>query len=174
MKTTNEDILIQGCLANKRKYQKQLYNNYKDAMFTICLRITGNENDALDSLQEGFISVFNSLKSFQGKSSLGAWIKTIMVRKSLKKLNNIHFIEIENIPNQIIFETEISGNDLHEAILKLDKGYRTVFVLYEIEGYSHREISEMLKISEGTSKSQLHHAKAKLKQILKQYYNYER
>lgn len=175
MDNTKQNILINNCLKGDRTAQKELFDNYKDAMFTVCLRITGNSDDAADALQDGFITVFQSLKSFRGDSKIGAWIKTIIIRSAIKKLRKIHFESVSNLPDEpYSIESELSGEDLHNAILKLDKGFRTVFLLYEVEGYSHKEISEILKITEGTSKSQLHYAKKKLQLIIKKLYHYER
>lgn len=175
MKTVNHDILIQDCLKNKRKAQALLFDLYKDAMFTICLRITGDYNSASDAMQEGFIAVFTGLEKFRRESSLGAWIKTIMIRTALKKLKNFSFDYDENIPDiPISIDQDLTGEELHKAIMQLDEGYRAVFVLFEVENYSHNEIADFLGISPGTSKSQLYHSKRKLKAILKKMYDYER
>lgn len=175
METQKLQILIEGCHKDDRDSQKQIYDLYKNAMYSVCLRICGNIDDAKDALQEGFVEVFRCLNAFRAESSLGAWIKTIMVRRAIRKLKKIQFEQIPiNQHDSFEFEAEISGEELHKAILMLDEGYRSVFVLYEVEGYSHREISDMLKISEGTSKSQLHYAKKKLQLILQKIYGYER
>ncbi|MDD3860336.1 MAG: RNA polymerase sigma factor [Bacteroidales bacterium] len=175
MEVPNLQILIDGCLQDDRDSQKQIYDLYKDAMYSVCFRICGNYDDAKDALQEGFIEVFRCIDAFRAESSLGAWIKTIMVRRAIRKLKKLRFEEISiNMQEPVEFDSEISGDELHKAILMLDEGYRSVFVLYEVEGYSHREISIMLKISEGTSKSQLHYAKKKLQTILQKIYGYER
>ncbi|MDD3740737.1 MAG: RNA polymerase sigma factor [Bacteroidales bacterium] len=175
MEVPNLQILIDGCLKDDRDSQKQIYDLYKDAMYSVCFRICGNYDDAKDALQEGFIEVFRCIDAFRAESSLGAWIKTIMVRRAIRKLKKLRFEEISiNLQEPVEFDSEISGDELHKAILMLDEGYRSVFVLYEVEGYSHREISIMLKISEGTSKSQLHYAKKKLQSILQKIYGYER
>lgn len=170
-----DNILLKACLQNDRKAQKELFDLYKNGMFTICLRITGDEEDAKDALQEGFIAVFNNLKSFKSNSTIGAWIKTIMVRTALRKVKKMHFEEIENVESQTVsFDDSFSGEVLHKAIMQLDDGFRTVFILYEVEGYSHKEIAEMIGISLGTSKSQLHYAKKKLQSIIVNKYEYER
>jgi RNA polymerase sigma factor (sigma-70 family) len=175
MDNNEQNILINNCLKGDRVAQKKLFDNYKDAMFTICLRITGDSDDAADALQDGFIAVFQSLNSFRGDSKIGAWIKTIIIRTAIKRLRKIHFESASEISDEpALFESDLSGQDLHNAILRLDKGFRTVFLLYEVEGYSHKEISKILKITEGTSKSQLHYAKKKLQLIIKKLYHYER
>ncbi len=168
-------ILINGCLNNDRVSQKQLYDAYKNAMYSVCLRICGNQDDAKDALQEGFIEVFKSLPAYRAEASLGAWIKTIMARRAIRKLKKLNFAsEAEALREPVEFDSDFSGEELHQAIMMLDEGYRSVFVLYEVEGYSHREVSQMLNISEGTSKSQLHYAKRKLQSILQKTYGYER
>lgn len=175
MNTSKSEILIKECLRGNKKSQKELFDTYKNAMFTVCLRITANEEDAKDALQEGFIAVFNGLHSFKSKSTIGAWIKTIMVRTALRKVRKIWFEDVEDIKNASVeFDSDFTGEMLHNAIMQLDDGYRTVFVLFEVEGYSHREIAKITGISEGTSKSQLHYAKKKLKSIIVNHYEYER
>ena len=175
MKKKTKNILVKDCLRNDRKAQKELYDLYKNAMFTICLRITGDDEDAKDALQEGFIAVYSSLSSFKGSSTIGAWIKTIVVRTAIRKVRKINFEDIENVADQATETIDsFSGSDLHKAIMQLDDGFRTVFVLYEVEGYSHKEIAKMTGISEGTSKSQLHYAKKKLQSIIVNQYEYER
>ncbi|MDD4150449.1 MAG: RNA polymerase sigma factor [Bacteroidales bacterium] len=175
MNTTKDEILKKECLRGDRKSQKKLFDTYKNAMFTLCLRITANEEDAKDALQEGFIAVFNGLHSFKSQSTIGAWIKTIMVRTALRKVRKIWFEDVEEIKNTSVeFDSDFTGEMLHKAIMQLDNGFRTVFVLYEVEGYSHREIAEITGISVGTSKSQLHYAKKKLKSIIVNRYDYER
>ncbi len=139
---------------------------YCDAMFTVAYRIVNNNDDAHDVLQETFIEVFKHIKSFRNESSVGAWIKTILVRKALKKLKELKFVDNfgENgveIPSD--FLDDLSGEYLEQLILSLPEGFRTVFLLFEVEGYSHQEIAEMLNISQNTSKSQLSRAKKSLR-----------
>jgi len=165
----DEIMLVKACLKHDRKAQKALYDRYKDAMYTISFRILGNFDDACDALQDGFIQVFRSLENFQAKSSLGAWVKTIVVRAAYKKLKpEIAFKEIEIYESAELFywDDNMTGEELEKAILKLSSGYRLVFTLIEIEGYSHVEVAKMLGISVGTSKSQLHYAKKQLQKQL--------
>ena len=167
-----ERSIVEGCIANDRLCQKALYDRYKNAMFTICVRILNDEDLASDALQEGFIDVFNSIKAFEFKSTLGAWIKTIISRKAI--LHSKRALKHEEITEHHESETiewseSLSGNDLSKAIQLLPQGYRNVFVLNEVEGYSHKETGELLNISEGTSRSQLYHAKRLLQKFLKDY-----
>ncbi|MCF8370460.1 MAG: RNA polymerase sigma factor [Bacteroidales bacterium] len=165
----DELLLVEACLRSDRKAQKALYEKYKDAMYTLAYRVLGNFDDACDALQEGFIQVFRSLENFEGRSSLGAWIRTIVVRAAYKKLKpEIAFEEIELSENSGLYcwDDNLTSEELERAILNLSPGYRLVFTLVEVEGYKHNEVAEMLGISPGTSKSQLFYAKKKLQEEL--------
>jgi RNA polymerase sigma-70 factor (ECF subfamily) len=164
--------LLEGCRRNKRKIQKIVYERYCDAMFTIAYRIINDHDVANDILQESFIQVFRDIKQFRGDSSLGAWIKTIVVRTSLRNLkqeNNFYGKTYEENGDVVTWPEEMQGEDLEKAILSLPDGSRAVFLLIEVEGYKHKEVAEMLNISEGTSKSQLHYAKKQLQKYLKDF-----
>nr|NQU89684.1 RNA polymerase sigma factor [Bacteroidota bacterium] len=142
---------------------------YCDAMFSTAYRMVNNRDDAHDVLQEAFIRVFENIKTFRGDSAPGAWIKTIVVRCALKKLKQVQITESigengQDIP--VDFPDDLEGEYLEQLILSLPDGYRSVFLLIEVEGYSHREVSQMLEISEGTSKSQLSRAKKLLQKKL--------
>ncbi|NBA87929.1 sigma-70 family RNA polymerase sigma factor [Emticicia sp. CRIBPO] len=167
----SETELIDGCRKHDPKFQRQLYDRYKNAMYSLAYRLVGDFEDAQDVLQEAFIEVFRNLDSFKGESTLGAWIKTILTRKAIKKFRSrIRFEKYEDLPENTLIEWE-TGMDvemLEKALLSLPEGFRTVLVLYEIEGYKHTEIARMLEISEGTSKSQLFYAKKKLKELIGQ------
>lgn len=166
-----ETELVKSCLDNDRLAQKNLYDKYKKAMYTLSYRITGDFDAANDVLQEAFVKVFRGLNSFRAESTLGAWIKTIVVRTAYSYLRKEqHFFEpIENVaPSaQVDWGHYLDAEYLEKAILSLPEGYRTVFVLIEVEGYTHKEVAQLLGISEGTSKSQLFYAKRKLREILK-------
>ncbi|MCF0053620.1 RNA polymerase sigma factor [Dyadobacter chenwenxiniae] len=165
---TSEAELISGCLIHDRTAQRLLYDRYKKAMYTLAYRITGDFDDANDVLQDAFLDVFRHLDQFRSESSLGAWIKKIVVRKSTKKKRIVIWQNPDESTGEIINwgEDEINAAHLEAAILLLPDGFRTIFILAEVEGYSHREIAAILEISEGTSKSQLFHAKRKLRSIL--------
>jgi RNA polymerase sigma factor (sigma-70 family) len=166
-----EKELVQSCIADDRIAQKNLYDKYKKAMFTLAYRITGDFEAANDVLQEGFVKVFRGLANFRGESTLGAWIKTIIVRTAYSHLRKgkEFFEPVENIPpsSQVDWGHYLDAEYLEKAILSLPEGYRTVFTLVEIEGYGHKEVAELLGISEGTSKSQLFYSKKRLREILK-------
>ena len=171
MPDLREEEIISGCLKNDRVAQKALYDQYKTNMYTLSYRITNNFEDANDALQEGFIQVFESLKSFKGTAQLGTWIHTIIARAALKKIkNSIHFDELNEVggSSQIDWGSVIDIQHLEKAIASLPDGYSSVFTLYEIEGFKHKEISEMMNISVSTSKTQLHKAKRMLQAKLKE------
>lgn len=167
-----EAELIKACIDNDRLAQKELYDRYKGAMYTIAYRITNDFDLANDILQEAFIKIFRALPKFRQESTLGAWIKTIVVRTALSKIRrNPIFVPLENhsISDAIIdWGPSLDADYLEKAIKALPSGYRTVFVLIEVEGYSHKEVAELLNISTGTSKSQLFYAKKKLRQLIEE------
>jgi RNA polymerase sigma-70 factor (ECF subfamily) len=162
-----ESRLVDGCLAQDRMAQKQLYDRYKDAMYTLAYRITNDFELAHDVLQEAFLGVFRGMKNFRRESTLGAWIKTIVVRTAYKKLKKRpqHEPLTEAQTDEMIdWGDYLDAEYLEQAIQALPAGYRSVFVLIEIEGYAHKEVAALLGISVGTSKSQLFYAKKNLKQ----------
>ncbi|KQS27964.1 RNA polymerase sigma factor [Dyadobacter sp. Leaf189] len=165
---TTEAELISGCLLHDRIAQRRLYDRYKNAMYTLAYRITGDFDDANDVIQDSFLDVFRHLDQFRGESTLGAWIKTIVIRRSTKKKRIVIWENIDDVAVGGVDwgEQEINASHLETAILALPDGFRTIFVLAEVEGYTHREIAVTLGISEGTSKSQLFHAKRKLRGML--------
>jgi RNA polymerase sigma factor (sigma-70 family) len=160
--------LINRCLQNNRLAQKELFDRYYKAMFNIALRIVKDEDLCYDVVQETFILVFNNLEQFQFKATIGSWIKTILVREALRRMK-LSFRESNLEGKQqepVIWPEDLTGEYLHQAIMELPDGYRTVFTLIEIEGYSHKEVAKMMCITEGTSKSQLFYAKKSLQQKL--------
>ncbi|MGZ3931412.1 MAG: RNA polymerase sigma factor, partial [Bacteroidia bacterium] len=152
--------IISGCLAGKREYQKMLYDTYGPKMLYVCLRYTKNKDEAQDVLQEAFIKIFRSLHTFKHEGSFEGWLRRIVVNCSLEFLRNkkraLLFEDIDDMYHQPVSDCDIIGNinakDLTEIIMSLPDGYRLVFNLFVIEGYGHKEISELLGISEGTSK----------------------
>lgn len=165
-----EAELIQACLTNERLAQRKLYERYSNAMYTVAYRITGDFDLANDVLQEAFIKVFRNLAKFRQESTLGAWIKTIVVRTALsriKRRQNFEPLENHHTKDMIVeWRTDLDVEYLEKAINALPEGYRAVFVMIEVEGYSHKEVAEMLGISVGTSKSQLFYAKKRLRQTI--------
>lgn len=167
---TERDLILQ-CLADDRNAQRLLYERYKKGMYTLAYRMVGDFDTAAEVLQDAFLQVFRHLADFQGRSTLGAWIKTIVVRTALSELRRrrVRFESLETqheAGNLDWGATALDTEYLERAIQALPEGYRAVFVLAEIEGFSHKEIGDMLGISEGTSKSQLFYAKKRLRETL--------
>ncbi len=170
---SSESRLVKACRAGNRRAQRTLYDQYKVAMFTLAMRLLNHREEAEDALQEGFVKVFKSIDSFREESSLGAWIKTIVTRtciSRLKKRLRLQEQTMEGIEVSVNWDANLTGEVLQRAIAALPDGYRTVFVMVEIEGYSHQEVADLLEVSVVTSRSQLFHAKRKLQQALRGYY----
>lgn len=170
-KSEVERDLVERCSRNDRNAQRDLYYKYCDAMFSTAYRIMNNRDDANDVLQDAFIQVFRDMKQYRFESSLGSWIKTIVIRTSLRQLyknRKMEFADMEEVKveGSILIPDTLSSEYLEKVILSLPDGYRTVFLLTEVEGYTHEETANILGISIGTSKSQLHHAKNMLKRRL--------
>lgn len=166
-----ENELVAACLTQNRLAQRMLYDRYKTAMYTLAYRITADFDEANDVLQDAFLDVFRTLENFRGEATLGAWIKTIIVRKAYKKLRKTHFLEYrdefsEAETGSIEGIEKLDSEYLEKVILSLPDGYRAVFIMIEVEGFSHKETAQVLGISEGTTKSQLFHSKRKLRKIL--------
>ena len=165
-----ESELIEGCLAGDRLAQRTLYERYSRAMYTAAYRITNDFEAANDVLQDAFIKVFRALPRFRKESTLGAWIKTIVVRTALSHIRRrtiFEPLEQQAFTEAVDWGHRIDADYLEKAIQALPDGYRAVFVLIEIEGYAHKEVADMLGISVGTSKSQLYYAKKRLRESLK-------
>ncbi len=169
--------IINGCLEGNSKAQEQLYQRFAGKMFAVCLQYSGDYEQAKDVLQEGFIRVFSNLHQFHKIGSFEGWIRRIMINTALEKYRDKYYLnrvenqeeDLEVGVNDEVFE-DLSAQDLLRMIRELSPKYRMVFNLYAIEGYSHKEISALLNISEGTSKSNLSRARAILQGKLKNYY----
>lgn len=160
--------LIRGCLRGDSNAQKQFYERFAPKMMGVCLRYADDVEMAQDFLQEGFIKVFNNLKNFRSEGPVEGWIQKIMVNTALEILRKkdvlkqsvdleAAFLVSDNYPDAF---RQLKAADLLEHIQALPAGFRTIFNLFAIEGYSHQEIAGMLNITEGTSKSQYARAKA--------------
>ncbi len=172
-KPMTESELIDACLEEDRLAQKMLYDRYSSAMFTLAYRMTSDFDLAHDILQEAFVKIFRSLHQFRRESTLGAWIKTIVTRTALSWLKKqLNFTPLpDDLSNHFVdWGNSLDTEYLEQAIQALPAGYRTVFVLIEVEGFAHKEVAELLNISTGTTKSQLFHAKKKLKEYLESKY----
>ncbi|MEM6967594.1 MAG: sigma-70 family RNA polymerase sigma factor [Bacteroidota bacterium] len=168
-----EKEIIQGCRKKNRKAQQFLYEKYAPKMFGVCRRYVKNYEDAEDVLVEAFFKVMTKIEMFSGKGSFEGWIRRIIVNESLMHLRKNHnfrlTVEISNIDikSTVTIEDDLAAQDILNLLDKLPTGYRTVFNLYVVEGYKHREIAEELGISINTSKSQLILAKKRLQTLVK-------
>lgn len=168
--------LIQKCIAGSRLHQKSLFDMYSKKMMTVCLRYGRDQQEAEDILQEGFIKVFKSLEKYKYKGSFEGWIRKIILNTALNKVSKKYFShERDNIDDYDALEattpeiiSTLSVEEILKIISQLPKGYKIVFNLYAIEGYSHKEIAEMLEIEEGTSRSQLAKARKMLQEQVEQ------
>lgn len=177
MTTNYSDIhrdIIEKSKKGDIKAQFKLYNLYSKAMFNICLRMMNNREEAEDMLQEAFSEAFDKLHYFRFESSFGAWLKRVVVNKCINQIKkkkvelvlSEEILKYERIEETDEREIAYDINKINKAIQQLSDGFRVVFTLYLMEGYDHQEISEILGISESTSKSQYLRAKRKLKEIL--------
>jgi RNA polymerase sigma-70 factor (ECF subfamily) len=163
--------LIEKCRKGDSKAQSMLYDQYSKAMFNLAFRILNNREDAEDILQEGFVECFRNIDSFRFESTFGAWLKKIIVNKCINhiKKKRIDLTLCDTLPPVIYEEEEEIVYDtgkIFKGIETLPDGYRIILTLYLLEGYDHSEISQILGISESTSKSQYSRAKEKLRSIL--------
>jgi len=161
---------IAKCIKGNKRAQKALFKTYAQKMFVHCYRYLKSREDAEEIVSDGFIKVFQHLNAFVYKDlkSLEAWIRRIMINECLMFLRKrrITFLEESsalNVESVNKSDGELEASELYDLILSLPVGYRTIFNLYAIEGYNHKEISQLLDISEGTSRSQLTKARASLK-----------
>lgn len=175
-KTTNvtEQEIIQGCRRQHRHAQQALYEKYSPKMFGVCKRYLRNHEDAEDVLVEGLFKAMSKIDMFKGAGSFEGWIRRIVVNEALmhlRKNNNFKLtVEISNIEIQsfITIQDELEAQDILNLLDKLPTGYRTIFNLYVVEGFKHREIAEQLGISINTSKSQLILAKKRLRKLVRE------
>jgi RNA polymerase sigma factor (sigma-70 family) len=169
-----EEAIFQGCLNNHAAAQRELYNRYSPKMLAVCYRFAHKREDAEDMLQEGFIKVFSQIHTFQNKGAFEGWVRRIIVHTCINNLKkNKRFNESVDIAyasgiqvREESIPSIVQAKQVVECIRMLPMGYRTVLNLYAIEGYSHKEIAEMLDIEESTSRSQYTRAKQMLEEIL--------
>ena len=173
--TDDERHMIQRCIDGDSYYEKKLYGSYIQAMYNRAVRMIGEHEAAKDVVQDSFIEVFKSLHKFRGDSTLGAWIKRIVIHSCIshmkrnKKFNHVslNHIETEDFEYEREDENDLNPLAIYEAIKKLPEGCRNVLNLYLIEGYQHKEIAEIMEISESTSKTQYRRARQMLQGFLK-------
>lgn len=169
--------IIEACKKGEHRAQQELYSALSPVLFAICRRYLKRTEDAEDALVEAFIKIFKNLKNFKGAGSFEGWAKRIAINESLmqlRKKQNFHLsIEYANtVPeDNVDVHDAMSYDELIMLLDELPTGYKTIFNLYVIEGFKHKEIAEKLDISINTSKSQLIHAKSKIRQLLKKKHN---
>jgi len=168
-----ESQLIEECIKGNRKCQKDLYDHFASKMFAVCLRYAKNQMDAEDILQEGFVKLYNNLHRFRGEGSFDGWVRRIFVNTAIEHIRrkNLTTTPSEGLENSVKDKQHNALDNLFEKDLikgaaVLSDGYKTVFNMYAVEGYSHKEIAAHLGITESTSKSQFSRAKAILRNIL--------
>ena len=179
MRSQNEDLvvhLLKGCKKNDRGAQKLLYQHFYAYGMSICLRYSKDRDEAAGILNDGFMNVFQNIKKFTIERPFKPWLRRILINSSInhfkRSLRRARVTSLDNANEISVEETSTSTmgyNEVIDMIQKLPLGYRTIFNLHVIEGYKHEEISEMLGISVGTSKSNLFKAKDKLRKILQEF-----
>ncbi len=166
--------LIEHCKKNDTKAQSQLYKLYSSKLFSLCLKYSRNYVEAEDNLQDAFVTIFNKISQYKSKGSLEGWMKRITINTALQRYRSVGVFDIVN-EEQIedvsveIDEDAVTIDFLLSIIQELPDRYRLVFNLYALDGYSHKEIADMLNISTGTSKSNLARARLILKEKIEQY-----
>lgn len=173
----NDDVLLQGCLKHDRKAQRALYEKYSSRMFSVCLRYSGSREDAMDLLQEGFITVFTKIDTFTSSGSLEGWLRRIFVNTALMKLRRNDVLkdaaDVVTVAREAVSTEDvlsgISRKDIMRMISEMPEGFRTVFNMSVMDGFTHPEIAKALGISEGTSRSQLSRARMWLQERLREW-----
>ena len=156
--------------------QEELYRRFAPKMYAVCLRYAGNAEEAEDILQEGFIKIFKKLDSFRSEGSFEGWIRRIFVNTAIEHFRRKRYLQPVTEKEENTIEgkyisilDELAEQDILSLVQQLSPGYRTVFNMYVVEGYTHKEIADLLGISEGTSKSQLSRAKVILQEMVKKF-----
>lgn len=171
-----EDDLIAGCIRGDRKMQHELYHRFGPKMFGVCLRYAGNTDEAEDVLQEGFIKIFKKIDSFRSEGSFEGWIRRIFVNTAIEHFRRKTYLQPISEKEEVTVEghylsvlDDLAEKDIIRLVQQLSPGYRTVFNMYVVEGYTHKQIGDILGISEGTSKSQLSRAKTILQGLVNKH-----
>jgi RNA polymerase sigma factor (sigma-70 family) len=170
----SESDIIEGCILGNPRMQRMLYEKFSPKMYALCIRYAGNTDDAQDILQDGFVKVYSNISKYKGTGSFEGWIRRIIVNTAIehfRKKNMLYAID-EKTEIQLADENsnvfnQLEAKELLEIIKSMPAGYRTVFNLYAVEGYTHKEIATMMNLTEGTSKSQYARAKSWLQEKIK-------
>ena len=174
---STEEGLVQGCVRQERRAQRALYERFSSRMFVVCLRYAKDRDEAQDLLQEGFITVFSKISTFNSAGSLEGWMRRIFVNTALMRLRKGDVLRgaadvdepaVRSVSSGEDILSGIGGQDILRIIRGMPDGFRTVFNMSVIEGYTHQEIARELGISEGTSRSQLSRARAWLQERLQE------
>lgn len=174
---SKERELVSECLKNNRKAQKQMYEWLAPRMFALCIRYVGDKEFAKDVLHDGFITLFSKLSTYKGDGSLEGWARRIFVTTALMQLRKRDILrraeDVEIVGQQLVYDSDIidkiDSHVLLQLVSQMPVGFRTVFNMYVIEGYTHQEIAQELNITEGGSRSQLSRGKIWLKEKLKNF-----
>jgi len=170
----DEKQLIKGCINNDRKAQQALYDKYSGRMMAVCLRYVRDTEDARDLLQEGFVKLFTNIHTYTGDGLFDGWVRKIFVNCALERLRHqdvlrnaedIDEMDYLNIPDESTV-SQLSAEEIMTCVRSLPVGFRTVFNMFAIEGYSHKEIGEKLNITESTSRSQYMRARKMLQKMI--------
>ncbi len=175
----SEQELIKRCIAGDKKAQEQLYQRYSPKLWGVCLRFAKSQMAAEDIMQEGFIRIFGKLKQYTGEGSFEGWSRKILINTAInyykKNINHNRELDIDEVITHNLVEPRVidklSVKELMSVVQGLPDGYRMVFNLFVVEGYSHKEIGEQLGITENTSKSQLSRARQLLQEQIKKKLN---
>ena len=176
--TLEERELVEGCLRGERSAQKRLYDVYAKRMMPICLRYTNDYESAKDLLHDGFVKVFAHLKDFKGEGSFDGWVRRIFVNAALEQLRKLtdrpYTVDVEEARSlssgDVSAMDKMSAAEIMACIRRLPETYRTVFNLYAVDGFSHKEIADQLGISESSSRVYLLRARNLLQDMLKEYH----
>ncbi|MFN7312996.1 MAG: RNA polymerase sigma factor [Bacteroidota bacterium] len=175
--TSEEKDMIDGCISGKRSSQKMLYERYASKMLGVCMRYAKDRAEAEDMMQEGFIKVFHNISRFKNEGSFEGWVRRIMVftainffkHRSRKFQEDLDQEDYDAVYHDDIID-KISAKEIIALVQQLPEGYRMIFNLYAVEGYTHKEISDMLGIAVGTSKSQYARARMVMQQLLAKHF----
>ncbi|MDR3339247.1 MAG: sigma-70 family RNA polymerase sigma factor [Candidatus Symbiothrix sp.] len=177
LQNSEEQLIIAGCRKNESWARKRLYELYAPTMMGVCMRYTNNGEAAKDILHEGFIKIFTKIDAFLGKGSFEGWMRRIFATTALEFLEKEPFVAPEIAEQEENFDETIvermSAEEIMKCISELSPGYRKIFNLHAIEGYSHAEIAKMLNIKEGSSRSQFAHARQVLQTKIKRLHTYK-
>ena len=176
----SEEDFIRACVAKEGWVLKKLYEYHYPVMYPVCRRYANNEEDALDILHDGFIKVFRHIEKYQSGTSLVSWIKRVMINTAIdyyRRESRRRSFDIEDAKNLATDEADalsmISAEEIIDLLQHLSPAYRSVFNLYVIEGYSHKELADILQITESTSRSNLVKARNKLKELIAKRFRME-